>query len=60
MGSGAGLADPGYGHASTVVSITAIPIPEGGMEGGGIGEMMSLQENNSFQVPSKVYLDHTD
>lgn len=60
-GGDAGLSDPGYGHASTIVSVVPIPVAEGdGIGGGsgggggkgGLGGMLSLVEANSFQVAS--------
>lgn len=59
-GGDRGAVDPGYGHASTIVSIVQIPVAEGsGTDGGvggggagGMGGMPSLGEANSFQVAS--------
>lgn len=58
-----GFSDPGYGHASPIVSVVPIPVAEGGgIDGsggggggggrGGLGGIMSLMEANSFQVAS--------
>lgn len=50
-GNSGGLSEHGCGHTSGIVSVVAIPTADDEGDGrGGIGEMLSFQDSNSFQV----------
>lgn len=49
-GGSSGADADGYGHASGIVSVVAIPVHKGGMDGVGAGEMLALGDATSFQV----------